>query len=558
MIVSLDAQAVQSVTEAQLETQIGAAMASTAELIAALVPYLQATDLDSEGKLEAITGLALASTSELAAALIPYLESTDLDSEGKLEAVIGTTVTTAAELSAGLASKLESTDLDSEGKVEAMAGVDWATAAQLTAHTSNASGHSNVDQDVTIGSAPTISGANITGIIAGEVDQVHTLVRKASAGTILAGRPVYLVGYNVGGWYTVEEADNSDPAKMPAIGIAEVNITNSATVQVAELGSATDLDTSAYSEGDSLFVGAAAALVAAAPTGTALIQRIAQVARDHAVNGALLVFGAGRSRAVPNIPEGYSWVGDENGVAQAVLTKTLIGNYPDDPADSLPVGIVTADVKGLWRFDNTANHLEDRTANSTDLVWLGGTGYGGVKAQGIEAIHIKGPYLKDTTPHADLEITGAATFEFLIRPRYAVPEASIMGIEGAAAAEADNVLYLLNRTAQGSLRIYQEHGANISEDKDFKQCVMPDGEWTHGLAVRAANGLDWEVYTQGVLRQSLSFTDAPTGGTAGVFSVAGTQAGATRMQAAIAGVAVFGQAFTAAQALERYNYLLGA
>ena len=37
-------------------------------------------------------------------------------------------------------------------------------------------------------------------------------------GTIDPVKPVYVVGYNVGGWFTVEEADASDPAKMPAVG----------------------------------------------------------------------------------------------------------------------------------------------------------------------------------------------------------------------------------------------------------------------------------------------------------------------------------------------------
>jgi len=85
-------------SQAQLETAVGEAMASNAELVAALIPYLQSTDLDTEGKLEAITGVTLTSTAELGAAIAAFLTTADLNSEGKLEAIIGVTVTTAAEL----------------------------------------------------------------------------------------------------------------------------------------------------------------------------------------------------------------------------------------------------------------------------------------------------------------------------------------------------------------------------------------------------------------------------------------------------------------------------
>jgi len=67
-----------------------------------------------------------------------------------------------------------------------------------------------VNQDVTSGSSPTLDGTNISGIVAGDVDQVHLYLRKGSAGTIAAGNPIYISGYNVSGWIEVEDADADD------------------------------------------------------------------------------------------------------------------------------------------------------------------------------------------------------------------------------------------------------------------------------------------------------------------------------------------------------------
>lgn len=127
--------------------------------------------------------------------------------------------------------------------------------------------------------------------------------RKGSAGTITAGKPVYISGYNVGGWVEVEETQADDPAKMPAVGISYDALTNASTDRVLLIGNSSGIvDTSSWSVGDAIYVSATVGtLTNVRPTaaGTA-VQKIGTVARVHAVNGELIVVGAGRSNDIPN------------------------------------------------------------------------------------------------------------------------------------------------------------------------------------------------------------------------------------------------------------------
>ena len=180
---------------------------------------------------------------------------------------------------------------------DARTALGLAIGSDVEAYNANLAG---IDQDVSSGSSPTLDATNITGIISGEVDQTHLLVRKASGGTILEGRPVYLVSYHASGYIEVEEADNSDSNKMPAIGIAETDVTSAATVQAATAGRLTGQNTTGFSVGDPLYVNAGSGLTATRPTGAALVQKMGIVARVHGSAGVMVVVGAGRTNDIPN------------------------------------------------------------------------------------------------------------------------------------------------------------------------------------------------------------------------------------------------------------------
>jgi len=127
-------------------------------------------------------------------------------------------------------------------------------------------------------------------------------VRKSTPGTILKGLPVYLVSFNVGGWYDVEQADCDDPAKMPAIGIAGEDILNNSTINLITFGTLGSMDTSAFSINDSLYVGNTGTLTSTRPTSaTCGVQKLGIVTRSHVSAGVITVAGAFRVNDIPNL-----------------------------------------------------------------------------------------------------------------------------------------------------------------------------------------------------------------------------------------------------------------
>ena len=247
-----------------------------------------------------------------------------------------------------------------------------------THRTSDGSDHTFIDQSVIAGASPTFNGVNISGIVAGDVDQTHIICRKNSAGTITKGRPVYIVGYNVGGWHLVEEANNSSAATMPAIGVAEVDITNAASSFAATGGHTTAQDTSSHSSGDELYVGAGTALTSTKPTGTAFIQKMAQVGRSHATLGTMDVTGAGRTNDVPNIPSTQFWLGNGSGVATAV---SMSGDASMTNAGVVTVTAATGaftvgsslDVTGISRLQEIDVQDQNGDFTYSKATWAGKT-----------------------------------------------------------------------------------------------------------------------------------------------------------------------------------------
>lgn len=236
------------------------------------------------------------------------------------------------------------------------ANVDTAT---WNAHPgSDGSSHTYIDQDVTSGSSPTFDATNITGLTTGSVEQVHVHVR-AGTSTIGKGNPIYATSYNAGGWYVVEIADASDPAKMPALAVADVAITTSSTVDAVVGGRATAQNTDTITGGSinsPLYVASGGGLTVTKPTGTNLIQKVGFIGRDHATVGVMQVVGAGRTNDLPNVASAYFWLGNASAVATAV---TMSSDATMDNAGAVTIGADKID---------SANVAADELAE-TDVNW---------------------------------------------------------------------------------------------------------------------------------------------------------------------------------------------
>ena len=148
--------------------------------------------------------------------------------------------------------------------------------------------------------------------------KVIQTVRFAEA--VSKGDPVYIDTYNVGlDIQVVGKADASDPNKMPAYGVANEDYGINTTGNVTAMGSFNGtFDTSTLTEKAVVYVAPGGGLTSTKPIGTNLIQNIAFCSRSNATNGELEVVAIGRTNDLPNLPEGYIWKGDANGVPQAV------------------------------------------------------------------------------------------------------------------------------------------------------------------------------------------------------------------------------------------------
>jgi hypothetical protein len=156
--------------------------------------------------------------------------------------------------------------------------------------------------------------------------------------TIAIGDPVYLTGFNVSeDKVEVGKADASNAAKMPAIGIAVEAGVATDRKEISTFGRLNNTDTSGLSVNDPMYVASGGGLTSTKPTGTNLIQKIAEVTKVDA-SGNVYVMGAGRSNDIPNIPLNNIWLGDASGVAVATNFDTEV-SANSDVADNTTNGI---------------------------------------------------------------------------------------------------------------------------------------------------------------------------------------------------------------------------
>lgn len=172
----------------------------------------------------------------------------------------------------------------------------------------------------------TLTGADITAdLVVGNAGEQYTVnegetalelqlaskylsCRKGTGGTISAGTPVYISGWNAGNSVIeVEAADASASATMPAVGLAVEDITTAAAGRVIVSGNTVGIvDTSAWSVSDSIYVSTTTGtLTNVRPNGaTDLVQKVGTVGRSNASAGQMTVVGAGRTNDTPNTISG--------------------------------------------------------------------------------------------------------------------------------------------------------------------------------------------------------------------------------------------------------------
>jgi len=156
----------------------------------------------------------------------------------------------------------------------------------------------NTGAFTTLSATGTATLPHIHGSLAGDI-YIH--VKNTSGGPLTRGTPVYIVG-NVGDTDRVQiaAADNTDPAKMPAVGLLDQDLANNADGDAVILGELPAANTNAYTLNQELFVGVGA-LTGTKPT-TGEVQSVGVVSRVQSNSGVIVVNMQGRRKTDVTTP----------------------------------------------------------------------------------------------------------------------------------------------------------------------------------------------------------------------------------------------------------------
>lgn len=156
----------------------------------------------------------------------------------------------------------------------------------------------------------------LTFAAGGDAEKIRFPIRNDETVVIPAGTPIYSKG-EIGGSerILVGIADASNPAKMPAIGIAETELTTTTAGKdgYAIMTGTYNTNLSGFTgltENDVLYVDAGGGLTQTKPTGANLIQNVGIVLKTNGtICQGLKVSCIGRTNDVPNLPEGKFFIG---------------------------------------------------------------------------------------------------------------------------------------------------------------------------------------------------------------------------------------------------------
>lgn len=216
---------------------------------------------------------------------------------------------------------------------------------------------------------------NITGTVTSDefIGDVNGAIRFAakneSGATLLKGKVVSITGVS-GNETLVDLADADNVSARPAFGLVYADANNNAACEVVTFGNLIGLDTSAFSEGDTLYVSTSAGeLTATAPSGeSADIQNIGRVIRSHASAGIIKVGGAGRANATPNLDSAKMFLGNASNQSASVA---MSGDVTIDNTGVTTVGtinsVAVATVTSGAALGATANQDSTATILAGDL-----------------------------------------------------------------------------------------------------------------------------------------------------------------------------------------------
>ena len=170
----------------------------------------------------------------------------------------------------------------------------------------------------------TDGAGNLSFESTGISETVQMLVKNVSGGSLAKGTPIHQTG--TAGQHSEVIAARADTAgAMPAVGVLAETLADDAEGYAVITGRLSNIDTSSYSEGDVLFVGATGGLTSTKPTGESNVtQNIGIVNKVHASSGSITIYGSGRGAATPNLNDGNIFIGNSSNQSTTATLNTSI------------------------------------------------------------------------------------------------------------------------------------------------------------------------------------------------------------------------------------------
>ena len=295
------------------------------------------------------------------------------------------------------------------------------------------------------------------------VEDVRTLATNNTGSLISKGTPVYQTGTS-GQTITIAPADASNSAKMPAVAVASTDIADGNTGWVIHSGRIQGVDTSAFSEGDVIYVAVGGGYTNTRPATEAnLVQNLGLVTKVHATSGSGIILGPGRTNAAPNLNDGNIFIGDSNDYpVTATLDTSIVPEntnlyFTNARAISAIEGSTNLTIDGGTLYIDTSNNYigindtsPQQALDVTGAIAIGGTT---VIDSGGEVVTAQ---LKDSGVTSGTYGSASAVPVLTIDAKGRVTSASSTAVAGVSSTAYD--------TSTGVLTINTSNGGSFTED----------------------------------------------------------------------------------------------
>ena len=246
------------------------------------------------------------------------------------------------------------------GNIETTTG-NIITLANINAGGGTLTGNLVSDSNITGGYIIAGNDSGGDGFFIGDINgAVQQEVKNNTGAQLDRGKAVYLTGTATGATPHVALADNSNASLMPVIGIVKNNIPDTENGEIVTSGEV-NIGTHGFAQGSDLFVNGTGDLQVTAPTGEGnLVQKIGKVVSSTHI----IVQGAFRTNATPNLNENNIFIGNATNQATTVALDNLTANIKTTGNLQVNPDTAVAGLKGLT-FDSATNRLGLGTTSPT-------------------------------------------------------------------------------------------------------------------------------------------------------------------------------------------------